>query len=232
MLGRFVRLRPASYFFASARTALVPTWLVAMLTMTACGSSAPADEPTAVAKPPTSATPSTPPPPTDESPAQATDPKPSDSSSMPDPKVDPKPEPNAGSPPDAKPDAPTTKPESSTKPSTAPKKAKPKPSSDTDPPQDDEADANASSGDADGRALYMRRCKNCHGKSGEADTKMGAKHDIESWKQAGWRSKWTLAKIEAIVRDGKPDTKMKSFAEKLSADEIKAVSVYARSLGK
>lgn len=82
-----------------------------------------------------------------------------------------------------------------------------------------------------GADLYAKKCKNCHGVDGQADTKLGKKHDIETWKEAGWKSRWTLAKIETIVREGKDDTKMKPFKDKLTAAEIKAVSTFARSLG-
>lgn len=85
---------------------------------------------------------------------------------------------------------------------------------------------------AQGRELYMKKCKACHGTSGEADTKMGQKHEIESWKEPGWKGKWTLAKIEKIVKEGKDGTKMKAFEGKLSPEEITAVSTFARSLGK
>lgn len=94
-----------------------------------------------------------------------------------------------------------------------------------------DASASSSAAAPNGKEIYGKKCKNCHGADGKADTKLGEKHDIDSWKEAGWSSKWTLAKIEEIVRDGKDGTKMKPFKDKLTAEEITAVSKYARSLG-
>lgn len=83
----------------------------------------------------------------------------------------------------------------------------------------------------EGKAIYLKKCKSCHGVTGTADTKIGKANDMQSFKTAGWKSKWTQTKIEAIVKNGKSGTKMKSFKSKLSADEIEAVSAYTRSLG-
>lgn len=90
--------------------------------------------------------------------------------------------------------------------------------------------ANASA--AAGKEIFRKKCKTCHGIRGAADTKMGKKHDIPDWTQPGWKSKWPLPKIEDIVKSGKSGTKMKAFEDKLSPEEIQAVSKYARSLGK
>jgi cytochrome c553 len=84
----------------------------------------------------------------------------------------------------------------------------------------------------DGKEVYLKKCKNCHGVKGDADTKIGKKNDIPSWKEPGWKSKWSLAKVKDIVENGEAGTKMKAFKTKLSADEIDAVSKYARTLGK
>jgi mono/diheme cytochrome c family protein len=85
---------------------------------------------------------------------------------------------------------------------------------------------------ANGKQLYADKCASCHGSSGKADTKLGEKHKIESWAEPGWKSKWSLAKVENIVTNGEPGTKMKAFKDKLSPEEIKAVSKYAHGLGK
>lgn len=107
-----------------------------------------------------------------------------------------------------------------------------------DAAKEEKPDAEASSAPSgptaakpNGKEIYGKKCKNCHGDDGKAETKLGLKHEIESWKEPGWSSKWTLAKIEDIVRDGKDGTKMKPFKDKLTAEEITAVSKYARSLG-
>ena len=85
---------------------------------------------------------------------------------------------------------------------------------------------------AQGKEIYTKRCRSCHGTTGAADTKMGKQHDIPAWTEAGWKSKWPLAKIKEITANGKAGTKMKAFSDKLSPDEIEIVSKYALSLGK
>ncbi|MEM6290060.1 MAG: cytochrome c [Myxococcota bacterium] len=109
-------------------------------------------------------------------------------------------------------------------------KADPKPKPKAEPKPEPKAEPAVAK--ADGKAIYMKKCKNCHGVSGAADTKIAAKNDIASWKEPGWKGKWTVAKIKNIVANGKAGTKMKSFKSKLTADEIEAVSMYSRSLGK
>lgn len=85
---------------------------------------------------------------------------------------------------------------------------------------------------AKGRGVYMKKCKSCHGASGAADTGIGKKTGMTSWKTRGWRRKWSVNRIKGIVRSGKPGTKMRAFSGKLSADEIEAVSIFAHSLGR
>jgi mono/diheme cytochrome c family protein len=79
--------------------------------------------------------------------------------------------------------------------------------------------------------VYAKKCKSCHGASGAADTKIGEKNDIPSWKEPGWKAKWPQSKVVDIVTNGKAGTKMKPFKDKLSKEEIDAVSAYSRSLG-
>ena len=137
--------------------------------------------------------------------------------------------PEASKPEAAKPEAPQPATPEAAKPEAAkPKPAKPKPAK----PEAGKSTAPNDEPSIDAKALYLKRCKSCHGVKGDADTKMGRKHEIDSWKKSGWKAKWSQKKIEAIVRDGKPDTKMKSFAKKLSPAEIRAVSAYARKLGR
>ena len=109
------------------------------------------------------------------------------------------------------------------------KKATPKPKPKADKPK---ADPEPAASSANGKEIYAKKCKSCHGTTGAADTKLAQKHDIGSWKEPGWKGKWSQSKVEDIVKNGKSGTKMKAFKDKLSAEEIVAVSTYARSLGK
>jgi mono/diheme cytochrome c family protein len=76
----------------------------------------------------------------------------------------------------------------------------------------------------------MKKCKNCHGESGNADTKMGRAHKIPDWTVPGWRTEWPLEKIKDIIEHGKPKTKMKAF--EFSDEELDALARYVRSLGR
>jgi len=103
-----------------------------------------------------------------------------------------------------------------------PKKPEPK---GTDPKPDATAKIDA-------KSIYDKKCKTCHGATGKADTKVGKENDIPDWTVAGWKAKWTEAKVIDIVKNGESGTKMKAFKDKLTEDEIVAVSKFARSLGK
>ena len=94
---------------------------------------------------------------------------------------------------------------------------------------DDKADTTAK---VDAKSIYDKKCKTCHGPTGNADTKVGKENDIPDWTVAGWKAKWPEAKVIDIVKNGKSGTKMKPFKDKLTEDEIVAVSKFSRSLGK
>lgn len=94
------------------------------------------------------------------------------------------------------------------------------------------AAAAGDSASADGKDLFQKKCASCHGATGKGDTKLGQKYDIPDWSEPGWKAKWPLAKIKNVVTNGEPGTKMKAFKDKLTPDEIDAVSKYALSLGK
>ncbi len=82
------------------------------------------------------------------------------------------------------------------------------------------------------KEIFDKKCKTCHGATGDAKTKIGEENDIPDWTVAGWKTKWPEAKVIDIVKNGKSGTKMKAFKDKLTEDEILAVSKYSRSLGK
>ncbi len=84
----------------------------------------------------------------------------------------------------------------------------------------------------DAKGLFEKKCKTCHNSNGDGKTKIGEENDIADWTEAGWKAKWTQAKVEDILNNGKATTKMKSFKDKLTPDELVAVAKYARTLGK
>ena len=78
---------------------------------------------------------------------------------------------------------------------------------------------------ADGKAVYMKKYKKCHGADGKAQTKMGKKYEMKPI--PGSLNK---GKVVSVVKNGKANTKMKSFKDKLSAEEIDAVAAYVMTL--
>src|SRR4051794_7711478 len=88
---------------------------------------------------------------------------------------------------------------------------------------------------ADGKALWDANCAQCHGKEGHADTKMGKTLNAKDLTDASVQASFTDAKAAEVIKDGvKKDgkTTMKSFGDKLSADDVKALVAYVRSLKK
>ncbi len=112
----------------------------------------------------------------------------------------------------------------------APDEAKP----DEDKPDEDKPKAKTkkaskpadTSPKIDGKPLYLAKCKSCHGADGKGKTKFAEKHDVSDIS----KTKMSAAKIAKVIKDGVPDTKMKSFAKKLSDDEIQAVAAYVKKL--
>ncbi len=82
----------------------------------------------------------------------------------------------------------------------------------------------------DGAALYREHCKECHGAAGRPTKQARGKYkDIKAFDAAflGARSDDSLV---AVLKHGAKDGKeMKSFKEKLSADEMGAVVKYMRT---
>ena len=88
---------------------------------------------------------------------------------------------------------------------------------------------------ADAKANWEANCVQCHGKTGTADTKMGkqlnAKDLTDPKVQAGFSDAKATESIKNGVKEGGKTT-MKAFGDKLSADEIKALVAYVRTLKK
>lgn len=81
----------------------------------------------------------------------------------------------------------------------------------------------------DAEKLYLKHCKNCHGADGKAETKMGKKHDIDSFADAGWQQRHSDEKIRTAIASGKEGTKMKAYEKKLSPAEIDALVKFVRT---
>ncbi|HSV63440.1 MAG TPA: cytochrome c [Chthoniobacterales bacterium] len=88
---------------------------------------------------------------------------------------------------------------------------------------------------ADAKANWDANCAQCHGKSGNADTKMGKTLNAKDLTDPKVQSEFTDAKATESIKNGVKEngkTTMKAFGDKLSAEEIKALVAYVRTLKK
>lgn len=90
----------------------------------------------------------------------------------------------------------------------------------------------AASQAVDGKAVYLKSCKECHGVIGAPTKASLRKYDkIPSFTDTEFFKKRKDSELVEAVEKGK-GRDMKGFAEKLSKDEIKAVVDYIHTLAK
>ena len=80
---------------------------------------------------------------------------------------------------------------------------------------------------ADGAAVYKAKCASCHGPDGKGETSIGKSMKLRGLGSADIQ-KITDADLTKVISDGKG--KMPAYKGKLSADEIKALIAYIRTL--
>jgi mono/diheme cytochrome c family protein len=88
---------------------------------------------------------------------------------------------------------------------------------------------------ADAKALWDANCAQCHGKSGNADTKMGKTLSAKDLTDPKVQAAFTDAKATQSIKEGVKEngkTTMKAFGGKLSDDDVKALVAYVRTLKK
>jgi mono/diheme cytochrome c family protein len=88
---------------------------------------------------------------------------------------------------------------------------------------------------ADAKANWDANCAQCHGKTGNADTKMGKTLNAKDLTDSKVQAAFTDAKATESIKNGVKEngkTTMKAFAGKLTDDEIKALVAYVRTLKK
>lgn len=81
---------------------------------------------------------------------------------------------------------------------------------------------------ADAAEIFKSKCSSCHGEDGKAQTKMGQKEKIPDFTTEKFQSGLTDDKIKDVITNGVPDTKMKAFSGKLTADEIATLVKFVR----
>jgi mono/diheme cytochrome c family protein len=88
---------------------------------------------------------------------------------------------------------------------------------------------------ADAKANWDANCAQCHGKTGNADTKMGKTLNAKDLTDAKVQAAFSDAKATESIKNGVKEngkTTMKAFGGKLTDDEIKALVAYVRALKK
>jgi mono/diheme cytochrome c family protein len=84
----------------------------------------------------------------------------------------------------------------------------------------------------DGKALYLKNCRKCHGATGEPSAQMRKKYkDIKTLADPDLMSKISNDSMVAVLTNGSGED-MKSFKEKLTPTEMGAVAQYVRTLAK
>ena len=87
----------------------------------------------------------------------------------------------------------------------------------------------------DAKAIYTKECAKCHGADGKGETKMGKKAGCKDYTdakvQAELKDDKAFKSIKEGMKDGDKEV-MKSFADKLSDDDIKALVTYMKSFKK
>ena len=85
----------------------------------------------------------------------------------------------------------------------------------------------------DAKATFEAKCAICHGKDGKGATKMGEKLGVRDYTDAKVQDALKDDEMTKAIKEGakKDDAvTMKAFGDKLSADEIKALVQYVKSL--
>lgn len=113
-----------------------------------------------------------------------------------------------------RPKKPKAKPEASDEEATSPDEPKPKPAAKP------KGDATA------GQAVFLKKCKSCHGADGKGESAYGQKIGVPNLVGT------SLGKnaVRSAIRNGKSGTKMRGYASKLSDQEIEDLVVFVKSL--
>jgi cytochrome c553 len=87
----------------------------------------------------------------------------------------------------------------------------------------------------DAKPNYTKECAKCHGADGKGKTKMGQKLGIKDYTDAKVQAEMKDDKAFKSIKEGQKDGDkelMKSYADILSDDEIKALVAYMRAFKK
>jgi len=88
---------------------------------------------------------------------------------------------------------------------------------------------------ADAAATWNQHCASCHGKDGSGNTTMGKKNNVKDYRDAKVQAAFSDGEIAKTIKEGVKEggkEKMKSFKDKLSDDDVKALVAYVRAFKK
>ncbi len=88
---------------------------------------------------------------------------------------------------------------------------------------------------ADAAATWSQHCASCHGKDGSGNTTMGKKNNVKDYRDAKVQAAFSDGEIAKTIKEGVKEggkEKMKSFKDKLSDDDVKALVAYIRAFKK
>lgn len=83
---------------------------------------------------------------------------------------------------------------------------------------------------ADPAALWSKKCKSCHGLTGDADTRMGKRHNIQDMTDARWQDENDDDAVRKVIVEGQKGTKMKAYGRSLTQEQIDDLVKHIRSL--
>ncbi len=92
--------------------------------------------------------------------------------------------------------------------------------------------AGSNAHESDGKALYLKNCRQCHGATGVPSSQTVHKYPkIKTLSDAAFLAARSNDSIVAVLNKG-VGRDMKSFKDKLTAEEMEAIAKYVRTLVK
>jgi cytochrome c553 len=88
---------------------------------------------------------------------------------------------------------------------------------------------------ADGKALYEKECKKCHGEDGKGKTKMGEKYGVKDYSDAKVQEELKDAAALKAIKEGFKDKEGKQVmkpTEGVTDEDAKAMVAYMRTFKK
>jgi len=81
-----------------------------------------------------------------------------------------------------------------------------------------------------GERVWGRKCSACHGRGGRGDTRFARGRPFANLTDDAWKHGADLDSIRRLIADGDPKSPMPAFRDRLSAEEIDAVSAHVLTL--